>query len=150
MTTEPRLPTRTPRRTHETTEFWDGCAAERLVLPKCDKCGELIWYPRRFCPFCGSNEVTSTEVRGTGSVYSFTISRRGAGAYRAAAPYVLAYVELDDGPRVMTNIVDVDPEAVTVGQRVEVVFEPVLADGVATGDRIPRFRPVQVHRSPSA
>jgi uncharacterized OB-fold protein len=131
------LPTRSPHRNLETAAFWDGCAAGRLVLPRCDECGELIWYPRRMCPFCGSLAVTDTEVSGRGTVYSFTIIRRGAGPFRDRSPYVLAMVQLAEGPTMMTNLVDCDPEAVTVGQEVHVVFEPV--EGSA--DKIPRWTP---------
>ena len=131
------LPTRAPRRNHETAEFWDGCAAGRLVLPRCDVCGELIWYPRLVCPFCGSHAVTYTEVSGRGTVYSFSVMRRGQGPFRDVAPYVLAMVQLAEGPTMMTNLVDCDPEAITVGQAVHVVFEPV--DG--SDDKIPRWAP---------
>ena len=58
------LPTRSPRRNHETAAFWDGCARGQLLLPRCDDCGQLIWYPRLVCPFCGSHSVTYTEVSG--------------------------------------------------------------------------------------
>jgi uncharacterized OB-fold protein len=131
---EPLLPTRVPRRNAETTPFWDACAAGRLMLPKCDGCGQLIWYPRRFCPFCATHSVTYVEVSGRGTVYTFTIMRRGDGPFREKSPYVLAYVQLDEGPIMMTNIVGVDPESVEVGQAVRVVFEPA-----GDGDAIPRF-----------
>ncbi len=130
------LPTRPPRRTHETAPFWDGCAEGRLVLPRCDRCHELIWYPRRFCPLCAGTEVSWGEVSGRGTVYSFTVLRRGDGPFRDAAPYVLAYVELDEGPRVLTNVVGTDPDAVAVGQPVRVVFDPA-----GDGDALPRFTP---------
>lgn len=138
----PQLPTRAPRRTLETAEFWDGCADRRFVLPRCDDCGDFVWYPRRFCPFCRSAAVTATEVSGHGSVYSFTVLRRGVGPFRDAAPYVLAVVELDEGPRLMTNIVGVDPTSVTIGQHVRVVYEPILVDGDTIADTIPRFTPI--------
>ncbi len=137
MSEGPFLPTRAPHRNLETAAFWDGCAAGRLVLPRCDECGELIWYPRRMCPFCGSLAVTDTEVSGRGTVYTSTIIRRGAGPFRDVSPYVLAMVQLAEGPIMMTNLVDCDPEAVTVGQAVHVVFEPI-AD---SDDRIPRWTP---------
>lgn len=130
------LPTRAPRRNVETEPFWEACAAGRLVLPRCDRCGELIWYPRRFCPFCASTDVSWVEVSGRGTVYSYTIIRRGSGAYRDAGPYVLAYVELDEGPRLLTNVVGADPESVHVGQPVHVVF-----DDAGDGEAIPRFAP---------
>ena len=133
---EPLLPTRAPRRSPETAAFWDACAEERLSIPRCDECAELIWYPRRFCPFCGSRSVTYTDVSGRGTVYTFTIIRRGDGPFRPLAPYVLAYVRLDEGPVVMTNIVGVDPESVEIGQKVEVIWEPA-----GDTDNIPRFTP---------
>ena len=134
---EPTLPTRPPKRNAETIEFWDGCAAGKLLLPKCDRCGDFIWYPRRFCPFCASRSVTFTEVSGRGTIYTFTVVRRGDGPYRDKVPYVLAYITLDEGPTMLTNVVNCDPEAVTIGQRVRVVFE---AAGDA-GDQLPRFEP---------
>ncbi|MDO8361952.1 MAG: Zn-ribbon domain-containing OB-fold protein [Actinomycetota bacterium] len=136
MPDDPFLPTRPPRRTHETAEFWDGCAAGRLLLPRCDDCHAYIWYPRLFCPHCSSPRVTYTEVSGTGTVYSFTVVRKGAGAYREFSPYVAAYVELAEGPRVMTNIVGVPVDQVHVGQAVRVVFDPA-----GDADAIPRFTP---------
>ena len=138
MTDQPYLPTREPRRNHETAAFWDACAEGRLVVPRCDTCGELFWYPRLVCPFCGSPSVTYTEVSGRGTIYARTIMRRGAGPFRDAAPYVIAYVTLDEGPTIMTNIVGADPESVQVGQAVEVVFDPVPD----STDAVPRFRPV--------
>ena len=144
--TQRRLPTRVPRRTLETAPFWDGCAAGRLVLPRCDECGELIWYTRLVCPFCASLSVTYTEVAGRGTVYSFTVMRRGAGPFAGVAPYVLALVQLDEGPTMFTNVVDVDPEAVTIGMSVRVVFDPAPGPAGGTGDApvdaIPRFAPI--------
>ena len=121
--------------------YWEAAAEGRLLLPRCTACGTTIWYPRGFCPACGSLEVEWVELPGTGEVYSFAVARRGQGASAEAAPYVLAYVELDlpdgrPGPRMITNIVDCDPGSVSVGDRVEVVFHPT--DG---GLALPRFRP---------
>ena len=138
MSAEAFLPTRPPRRTLETAEFWDGCASERLLLPRCDDCGEFIWYPRLVCPFCGSQSVSYVEASGLGTVYSFTVVRRGSGAYRDSAPYVVAMVELDEGPIMMTNVAGADPETIVVGMPVRVVFEPAGDDGA---DAIPRFIP---------
>ena len=130
------LPTRPPVRTVETEPFWAGCAEGRLVLPRCDRCRHWIWYPRTFCPACAGTDVSWTEVSGDATVYSCTVVRRGTGPYRDHAPYVLAYVELAEGPRVMTNIVDVDPESVRIGQPVRVVFDPA-----GDADALPRFAP---------
>lgn len=139
MSDTPRLPTRPPHRTIETAGFWDACAAGRFVLPRCDACGELVWYPRLVCPTCGSHSVSPTEVSGRGTVYSWSVVRRGGpGPFRDSGPYVLAMIELDEGPRLLSNVVECHPDEVEVGMRVEVVFEPV--DG--SEDRIYRFAPV--------
>ncbi|MEZ5216458.1 MAG: Zn-ribbon domain-containing OB-fold protein [Ilumatobacteraceae bacterium] len=131
------LPVRRPHRTLETEPFWDGCAARRIVLPQCNACDEVIWYPRRFCPFCGSRDVRWEEMSGRGTIYSFTVIRKGPGPYREHSPYVVAYVELDEGPRLLTNVVDVPIDQVEVGQAVRVVFDAVPD----SDDALPRFAP---------
>jgi uncharacterized OB-fold protein len=136
------LPAPAPVVTPEVKAFWDATAEGRLVLPQCVDCQELIWFPRPFCPSCASTNITWIEASGRGTVYSFTINRRGVAdlpAYRDVGTYVLAYVELDEGPRIMTNIVDVDPDAVAIGQRVEVVFH-----ATGQGTALPRFKPASV------
>ena len=138
MTVERRatgLPTRPPQRHVDTAEFWDALAAGRWVVPRCDSCGEWFWYPRRLCPLCGSWSVSYPDASGRGTIYSFTIIRRGAGPFREVAPYALAYVELEEGPRLMTNVVTDDVSTLHVGQAVHVVLDPA-GDG---GDAIYRF-----------
>ena len=108
----------------ETQQFWDATEREQLLLPRCTACEVVIWYPREHCPACGSKDIEWFAASGRGTVYSFTITRRMPGRWGKAAPFVLAYVELDEGPRIMTNIVDCDPETVAVDQPVEVVFHP--------------------------
>ena len=140
------LPAPVPTVTLETQPYWDATAEGRLVLPRCDACDTVIWYPRRFCPACGSSNVSWIDASGRGAIYSFTVVRKGGGQYREADPFVVAYVELDEGPRMMTNIVDCDPASLTIGDRVEVVFHPTSAgagDGGAIGSALPRFRPVR-------
>ncbi len=132
---ERTLPAPTPQINVETRPFWEATTEGKLLLPRCDDCGNVIWYPRAFCPDCGSFNVTWFEASGRGTVYSFTINRRGQGDYRDLA-YVLAYVELEEGPRMLTNIVGCDVQDVRVGQKVEVVFHPTSAAAA-----LPRFRP---------
>lgn len=134
--TSQALPAPAPPITPDSKPFWDGTTEDRLVLPRCDDCSTVIWYPRGICPECGSLSVSWFEASGRGSIYSFTVLRKGEALYGGAAPYVLAYVELDEGPRIMTNIVDCDPEAVDIGQTVSVVFHDT-----GQGAKLPRFRP---------
>jgi uncharacterized OB-fold protein len=123
----------------EVKPFWDATARGELALPKCTVCGTLIWYPRPFCPSCASTSVEWVPASGRGTIYSYTVNRRGVAdlpAYRNAGVYVLAYVELDEGPRMMTNIVDCDPDSVRICQKVELVFHDT-----GEGNSLPRFRP---------
>jgi uncharacterized OB-fold protein len=131
------LPAPVPYVSPDAEPYWRAAAQGRLILLRCDTCSTVIWYPRPFCPGCAGSSLTWEDAAGTGAVYSFTITRRGQGAYREAGPYVLAYVELDEGPRMLTNIVECDVDDVRVGQRVTAVFH---ASGKGTA--LPRFRPL--------
>ena len=131
-----RLPVPSVPVTAETAPFWDAVDQSRLVLPRCLACRTVIWYPRTFCPSCHTAGVEWVESSGVGTVYSFAVTEKGNGSWRDAGPYVLAYVELEEGPRVLTNIVECEPSAVAVGQPVEVVF-----DHNEEGRGLPRFRP---------
>jgi uncharacterized OB-fold protein len=133
------LPAPAPFVNPEVKVFWDATAEGRLLLPRCEDCQTIIWFPRPFCPECSSVRVAWIAASGHGTIYSFTVNRRGTAdlsAYREAGTYVLAYVELDEGPRVMTNIVECDPDTVKIGQPVEVVFHDT-----GQGTALPRFRP---------
>ena len=133
------LPSPAPAVLPEVKAFWEGTAAGKLLLPRCLECSTVIWYPRPFCSACASTQVEWIEASGRGAVYSFTVNRRGVAdlaAYRDVGVYVLAYVELEEGPRVMTNIVECDPDSVRIGMPVEVVFHDT-----GEGTALPRFRP---------
>jgi uncharacterized OB-fold protein len=133
------LPAPAPFVLPEVKTFWDATAEGKLLLPKCAECGTVIWFPRPFCPNCASTSVEWIQASGRGTVYSFTVNRRGVAdmsAYRNAGEYVLAYVELEEGPRMMTNIVDCDPNSVRIGQKVELVFHDT-----GEGTALARFRP---------
>ena len=130
------LPTPAPRTSLETEEFWKATAEGKLLLKRCDDCSTVIWYPRSFCPACSSMSTSWFEASGRGTVYTFTIVHKARGPWAGSAPYVTAYVELEEGPRVMTNVVDCEPSEVTVGMPVEVVFHDT-GDGAA----LYRFRP---------
>jgi uncharacterized OB-fold protein len=129
------LPTPAPQVNVETQPFWDATAEGKLLLAHCNACDTPIWYPRLFCPVCNSFDVGWVQASGKGTIYSYTVNRRGQGEYRDLV-YVLAYVELEEGPRVLTNIVDCDVEKLTVGQPVQVVFQDT-----GKGAALPRFRP---------
>jgi uncharacterized OB-fold protein len=116
------LPNPAPEQNPETEEFWKATTEGRLLLLRCEACGVVIWYPRPLCPDCGGNSVAWIEGSGLGTVYSFSVVHRSAGSYQSAVPYVVAYVELAEGPRVLTNIIGCDADRVYIGQPVRVVF----------------------------
>ena len=132
------FPAPAPAASPETTAFWEATANGVMLLPRCDACDSITWYPRGFCAECGSLKLTWIPASGRGTVYAFTVHRLGQepAAYRGASPYVVAYVELAEGPRVLTNIVECDPNAVRVGQQVELVFH-----ATGSGPALYRFRP---------
>jgi uncharacterized OB-fold protein len=140
------LPAPAPTVTPETKPFWDATAQGRLLLAKCPSCEEVLWYPKAFCSKCATTEVAWIEASGRGTVYSFTIARRATHAgvsdhrdpYGESTNFVLALVELAEGPRMFTNIVECDPESVEIDQEVELIF----AD-TGEGSALPRFRPVR-------
>ena len=112
--------------------YFAAAAEGKLMVKVCKACGQAHHYPRALCPFCWSVEVEWQEASGQGVIYTFSVTRRGAGA-----PYCIAYVTLDEGPTMMTNIVDVDLDAVRIGQRVKVVFK--TSEG---GSSMPMFAPL--------
>jgi hypothetical protein len=116
-----------------TRPFWDGIKDGRLLLERCLACGVVIWYPRGFCPRCGSTGTEWTQASGRGTVYTYTVARKSFGAWAGLVPYVIAYVELAEGPRILSNVTGIDPGQVRIGLEVEVVFEP--------GGGAFRFRP---------
>ncbi|WP_084265282.1 Zn-ribbon domain-containing OB-fold protein [Actinomadura macra] len=132
----PVLPTPQPVVNPDTEKFWKAAAEGTFLGKRCDDCGEAIWYPRPICPFCHSMNTRWEAFTGRGVVYSYSVVHRAAGEWKGVTPYVLAYVELEEGPRVMTNIVDCDVEQVRIGDAVEVVFEDT-----GNGSALPRFRP---------
>ena len=117
-----------PQASPETQPFWDAAAKGQLVIKKCRGCGESHYYPRPHCPFCGSDATEWHATAGTGTIYSYSVMRR------AEVPYAIAYVTLDEGPTMMTNLVDCDFDRLKIGQRVKVAFTPT--DG---GPPVPTF-----------
>jgi uncharacterized OB-fold protein len=135
---QPVLPAPEPVINPDTAEFWKATAEGRLLATRCGDCDAVIWYPRPQCPFCHGTNTRWVQLSGRGTVYSYSVVHRAAGEWKGVTPYVLAYVELAEGPRVMTNVVDCDVAQVGIGDAVEVVFEDT-----GNGSALPRFRPLQ-------
>ena len=126
-----------PRLDEENRPFWEACARHELYLQRCRRCGALRYYTRAVCPACLGDETEWVRSSGRGTIYTFTVTYQNqAPAFRARVPYVLAYVELEEGARMLSNIVECRPEEVRIGMPVEVTFEDVSSDV-----SVPVFRP---------
>ncbi len=109
--------------------FWEALRSHRLLLQRCDDCGRYRFVPGEMCSLCYSRRMTWTAVSGRGTLYTYTVVRRApTPAYQAQAPYVLVEVELEEGPRVTSTLVDMEPENVRIGMPVVVVFDDVAPD----------------------
>jgi hypothetical protein len=126
--TERKIPA--PPTNPETKEFWEAAAKGTLLLKRCTSCAAVHYYPRALCPFCGSDATEWQPASGAGAIYSYSVMRR------AEVPYAIAYVTLDEGVTMMTNLVGCDFDKLRIGQRVKLVFKPT--DG---GPPVPTFTP---------
>ena len=121
----------------ETKPYWDSCRRGELVIQICDSCDEYQFYPRGICAHCWSNEIKWIRSNGKGTVWSYTITYQNRTlGFAQDVPYVLALVQLDEGVKMFTNIVECDPNSVTIGMPVEVTF--VQANNQIS---VPYFKP---------
>lgn len=121
----------------DSAPYWDGCRVGELRLQRCTDCGAYRFPAQRLCPTCLSDASEWCLAEGTATVYSFAVVRRALGPnWSDRVPYVVALVDLSEGPRMFTNIVDCAPENVAIGMPLAVVFDPV-SDTVT----LPKFRP---------
>ena len=121
----------------ESRPYWEAAREGRLLIKRCNACGRAHHYPRPFCPSCWSEDVEWQEATGRGTVYTYSIVfRNDLAPFSEWGPYVPAVVELEEGPRLMTNIVDCDPESLAVGLPVRVAFRELTEEWSA-----PVFRP---------
>ena len=127
-----------PRIDEESKGFWEACQRHQLYVQKCRDCGVFRYYPRALCPRCLSDKIEWVLSSGRGTVNTFTVTYQNqAPGFRDSLPYVMAYVELEEGVRLLTNIVDCPPEQVKIGMPVEVAFDDVTAEVT-----LPKFKPV--------
>ena len=108
---------------HDSAPYWEATREGRLDIPLCGDCGKHHFYPRSICPCCHSDNLRFNTVSGRGKVHTFTIARRPAGpTFADDVPYVVALIELEEGPRMMSRIQTGDPAKVHIGAKVEVTF----------------------------
>jgi uncharacterized OB-fold protein len=115
---------RTPLVDGDSQPYWDAIAEHRLTVQRCSDCHRFVFYPRAICPYCHSMRLEWQAVSGAGSVYSFTVSRRASSSeFADELPLVVILVDLDEGYRMMSNLVGKDALAVQCGDRVRIRFE---------------------------
>ncbi|MFI5396772.1 MAG: Zn-ribbon domain-containing OB-fold protein [Candidatus Binatia bacterium] len=126
-----------PRIDEESKGFWEACQRHELYLQKCRTCGALRYYPRALCPSCLSADPEWVLSSGRGTVYTYTVTYQNQSpGFREELPYVLAYVELEEGVRLLTNIIGCAPAQVRIGMPVQVSFDDVTSDVT-----LPKFKP---------
>jgi len=126
-----------PEITTESRPFWEGTTRHELLLQRCRRCGTLQHYPRGICASCWAAELEWVKSSGRGRVYTYTATHRSqARGFKDELPYVLAYIELDEGVQMLANIVQCDPARVAIGMAVRVVFEDVTPE-----ISLPKFAP---------
>ncbi|WP_323760407.1 Zn-ribbon domain-containing OB-fold protein [Maricaulis sp.] len=125
-----------PQPNSETGPFWDGLGAGVLRIKICDSCDRAHYYPRAICPHCGSADTRWVDASGFGEIYSLSVMRRGEGA-----PFAVAYVTLDEGVAVLTNLVADDLDSLAIGQRVQLAPVASEGGGSESGPNLPCFAP---------
>ena len=127
-----------PKILPETEEYWKATTRHELFLQRCNSCKEVIYYPRIMCYRCMSEDIGWFKSTGFGEVYSYSIIWQVAHmAFEEDVPYVYAIIDLDDGARMISNVVNIEPAKVKIGMKVKVVFEDATPE-----ISIPRFEPV--------
>ena len=128
-----------PKPTPESAPYWEAAKRGVLRIQRCNDCGQHYFYPRPLCPHCLSRAVEWVEVSGRGKLHTFVVNHRAPRGFPATGPYVIGIVELEEGARMMSNIVGVepDPKSLRCDMAVEVVFE-AITDEIT----LPKFRPV--------
>ena len=120
-----------------TEPYWQAAHQRELKLPRCESCAKFHFYPRSACPHCGSTALAWQAVSGKGEVYSYTVVHRAPSkGFAEQVPYMVAVVALDEGPHLMTRLIQVQAEAVYIGLRVQVEFEKQDVETT-----LPVFRP---------
>ncbi len=118
-----------PRPNAVSKPFWEAAKQHELQIQRCNSCGAYVFYPREACAECLSSDLSWVKVSGKGTVYSYTIAHIPTHpAFAEDVPYVIAIIELDEGPYITTNIVGCKLEAVKIDMPVEVIFEDVTPE----------------------
>lgn len=108
--------------------YWEGIAQGELRIQRCNACSRAVFYPRALCPHCHSDQLSWITATGKGTIYSYTVAHQAFGSFANDVPYVIAIVELAEGARMMSRIIDAPRERITIGAPVQVTFVPLAED----------------------
>jgi uncharacterized OB-fold protein len=103
--------------------YWEGLKQGELRIQRCNACSRAVFYPRAICPHCFSDQLSWIVATGKGTIYSYTVAHQAFGPFAAATPFVVAIVELEEGARMMTRIIDSPRERIAIGKAVQIAFE---------------------------
>ena len=121
----------------ESRPYWDAAGEGKLLVRSCNDCGTVHHYPRPFCPQCWSDDVVWVEASGRATLYTWsTVYVNDMYPFRERLPYIAAVVDLAEGPRMMTNVVDAEPDQLVVGMDLRVAFRQI-ADGITAPVFVP-------------
>jgi len=119
----------------DTQPYWSAAKEHRLTIQLCQDCRQAIFYPRSVCPHCMSDRIEWIEASGRGTIYSYTVVHRSPAQFKDDVPYVVALIDLEEGVRMMSNVVGCPPSDVSIGAAVEVLFDHVTPEIT-----LPKFR----------
>ena len=127
-----------PVPSRESQPYWDGLRDGKLLMPRCDRCEKYWFPPSLLCPHCYSARWTWTETKGRGRIFSYVVYHRVYHlAFAQEVPYAVAVIELDEGPRMYSNVIGIAPEKLVCDMHVEVAYEPIT-DAIT----LAKFKPV--------
>ena len=129
MVAEYQKPLPNPLHRETSAPFWEAARRHALALQRCEACGRLVWYPREVCSFCLSSRLAWETLSGRGRLHSYTVIHQPANpAFREDVPYIYAMVELDEGPRIIGNVIGCRPEEARIDMPLVAVYDDVTPD----------------------
>jgi uncharacterized protein len=124
----------------ESQAYWDGLRDRKLLMPRCDACGKYWFPPSLLCPHCNATNWTWASTSGRGRIFSYVVYHRVYHpGFADEVPYAVAVIELDEGPRMVSNVIGIAPDKLACDLRVEVVYQPIT-DTIT----LPKFKPAAV------
>jgi len=124
----------------ESQAYWDGLRDRKLLMPRCDACGKYWFPPSLLCPHCNETKWTWTSTSGRGRIFSYVVYHWVYHpGFAEEVPYAVAVIELDEGPRMVSNVIGIAPDKLACDLRVQVVYQPIT-DTIT----LPKFKPAAV------